>query len=288
MAKTKPNFPGFKSLSKRVFVREGEDFGAKQPIPGHPHAVVVYGWGDAPPKHVSKFTDGYRQLYPHAKQIAVLSPIGQGFFDHVSKRTEDMMPVVNELFPQDRASSSDSILLHCLSNSGVGNYSCTLNAYRELCNQPMPHVLTVYDSTPGQTKPNWSNLKRWSKAMAMGPAAKFPWPFFITQTFCIGFFIFIHLFDFIAGRESNPKFCERLFFDDKWESKDSTRLFLYGTEDILIPAEHIEEHIARGRRLGYKTESQIFESGHVDHMRKSPETYWETIDNVWKRAITEP
>ncbi|KAM0401214.1 hypothetical protein ACHAQC_001895 [Fusarium culmorum] len=112
MAKTKPNFPGFKSLSKRVFVREGEDFGAKQPIPGHPHAVVVYGWGDAPPKHVSKFTDGYRQLYPHAKQIAVLSPIGQGFFDHVSKRTEDMMPVVNELFPQDRASSSDSILLH--------------------------------------------------------------------------------------------------------------------------------------------------------------------------------
>ncbi|KAL3602171.1 hypothetical protein FPOAC2_06471 [Fusarium poae] len=288
MSKTKQlSFPGFTSLSNRVFVREGQDLEGNQPIPRHPHAVVVYGWGDAPPKHVAKFTDGYRKLYPSAKQIAILSPISQGFFDHVSKRTEDMMPVVNELFPNDRADSSDLILLHCLSNSGVVNYSCTLNAYREAHNAPMPHVLTVYDSTPGQTEPTWSNLKRWSNAMAMGPAAKLPWPFVITQSFCLVFFIFIHLFDFVAGRESSPKFCERLFFDEKWESKNSTRLFLYGKEDILIPAEHIEEYIANGRKVGYKTESQIFESGHVDHMRKSPEKYWETIDSAWKRAMTE-
>jgi hypothetical protein len=289
MSQTKqPSFPDFVTLSERVFVREGEDLGGKQPVPGHPHTVVVYGWGDAPPKHVSKFTQGYRELFPYAKQIAVLSPISQGFFDHVSKRTEDMMPVVNELFPKDRANPSDMILLHCLSNSGVGNYSSTLNAYKELYNAPMPHILTVYDSAPGQTKPTWSNLRRWSKAMAMGPAAKLPWPFFITQSFCIGFFIFIHLFDFVVGRESSPKFCKRLLFDEEWESKDSTRLFIYGKKDILIPAEHIEEHIANGMKLGYKTESQIFESGHVDHMRKNPEKYWETIDHVWKRAMTEP
>ncbi|RGP69106.1 transmembrane 53-b [Fusarium longipes] len=288
MSKSKqPSFPGFTALSNRVFVRQGEDLKGGQPAPGHPRAVVVYGWGDAPPKHVSKFTDGYRKLYPHAKQIAVISPIGKGFFDHVSKRTEDMLPVVNEIFPKDQANSSDSILFHCLSNSGVVNYSATLNAYKELRNEPMPHVLTVYDSTPGQAKPTWSNLKRWSNAMAMGPAAKLPWPFFVTQSIFFGFFIFIQLFDFVTGREPSPEFCERLFFDEKWESKDSTRLFLYGNQDILIPADHIEEYIAYGLSLGYKTESQIFESGHVDHMRKSPERYWETIDNVWRRALSE-
>ncbi|KAJ4126959.1 hypothetical protein NW768_008580 [Fusarium equiseti] len=281
--KAAPSFPGFEALSQRIFVRHAE---SSQPIPGHPHAIVVFGWGDAPPKHVSKFTDGYRKLFPNAKQIAVLSPIGQGFFDHVSKRTEDMKPIVNELFPNGKDHSNTLILCHVLSNSGAGNYICTLNAYRELYNAPMPHVLAVYDSTPGQSKVTWSNLKRWSNAMAMGPASKLPWPFFITQTLCIGFFIFIHLFDFVVGRESSPKFCHRLFFDDKWMSKDSTRLFMYGKQDILIPAEHIEEHIAEGLRCGYKTESQIFESGHVDHMRRDPERYWRTIDEAWKRAVS--
>lgn len=283
--RTQSEFPGFIALSDRVFVRNGENVPPDQQVTGHPHTVVVYGWGDAPPKHVSKFTDGYRNLFPQSKQIAVLSPIGQGFFDHVSKRTEDMLPVVNELFPKDKANSDDLIIFHCLSNSGVGNYSCTLNAYRELYNEPMPHILTVYDSAPGQTQVTWSNLKRWSNAMAIGPAAKLPWPFVITQSLCIGFFIFIHLFDFVVGRESSPKFCERLFYDEKWESKDSTRLFLYGKEDILIPAEHIEAHIANGVKRGYKSESQIFQSGHVDHMRKNPEKYWETIANTWTQAV---
>jgi hypothetical protein len=279
--KATPSFPGFEALSKRIFVRKAEN---PQAISGHPTAIVVFGWGDAPPKHVSKFTDGYRKLFPNAKQIAVLSPIGQGFFDHVSKRTEDMKPIVNELFANGKDHSHNLIICHVLSNSGAGNYICTLNAYTELYNEPMPHVLAVYDSTPGQSKVTWSNLKRWSNAMAMGPASKLPWPFFVTQTLCIGFFIFIHLFDFVVGRESSPKFCHRLFFDDKWMSKDSTRLFMYGKEDILIPSEHIEEHIAEGLRCGYKTESQIFESGHVDHMRRDPERYWRTIDEAWKRA----
>ncbi|RBR14464.1 uncharacterized protein FIESC28_07700 [Fusarium coffeatum] len=284
MSKTAtPSFSGFEALSNRIFVHHPENF---QTIPHHPHAVVVFGWGDAPPKHVSKFTDGYRKLFPNAKQIAVLSPIAQGFFDHVSKRTEDMKPIVNELFPTDNNHSENLIICHVLSNSGAGNYICTLNAYRELYNESMPHVLAVYDSTPGQSKVTWSNLKRWSNAMAMGPAAKLPWPFFVTQTLCIGFFIFIHLFDFVVGRESSPKFCHRLFFDDKWMSKDSTRLFMYGKKDFLIPAEHIEEHIADGLRCGYKTESQTFESGHVDHMRKDPERYWRAIDEVWQRTIS--
>ncbi|KAM0208757.1 hypothetical protein ACHAPA_005525 [Fusarium lateritium] len=280
-------FPGFKALSNQVFVRRGEELETTKPTAGHPHTVIVYGWGDAPSKHVSKFTDGYQKLYPHARQIAVLSPIYQGFFDSLAQRTRKMLPVINEVFPKDsQGAAPGPILIHCLSNTGIGSYHSTLNAYKELYNKPLPHNLTVYDSTPGTSNLTWPNVKRWSNAMAIGPAAKLPWPFFVTQGFCILFFLFIHLFDFLAGRESSPWFSHRVFYDERWESKDCSRLFLYGKKDILIPWEHIEGHIAESRRIGYVVDSQLFDdSGHVGHMRKHPEMYWEAIRSSWEKAV---
>ncbi|KAF9769310.1 hypothetical protein IL306_013274 [Fusarium sp. DS 682] len=287
MAKT-PNtniFTGFTALSGRIFVRSGEESTGNKPNPGHPRAVIIYGWGDAPPRYVSKFTDGYRQLYPHTKQLAVLSPIYKGFFDHVTQRTQDMLPIIHEIFPNDTEDSSDgSVLFHILSNSGAINYSATLNAYKETYNKPMPHTLTVFDSTPSTSDLTWDNLKRWSHAMAIGTAAKLPWPFFVTQVLCGWFFCMIHLFDYLAGRESAPKFSHRIFNDEQWESKQTTRLFLYGKGDVLIPWQHIEGHMAASREAGYVTEGQLFDSGHVEHMRNDPERYWGAIDESWRKA----
>ncbi|KAF4335014.1 transmembrane 53-B [Fusarium beomiforme] len=278
-------FPGFTPLSDRIFVRNGEESTVSEPNPVHPRAVVIYGWGDAPPRHISKFTDGYRQLYPHAKQLAILSPIYKGFFDNVTQRTRDMFPIIHEVFSKDTKEETDSsVLFHVLSNSGAINYSATLNAYKETYNKPMPHTLTVYDSTPGTSDLTWDNLKRWSHAMAIGLAAKLPLPFFVTQIFCGWFFCMIHLSDYLVGRESAPKFSHRIFNDDRWESKQSARLFLYGKEDILIPWQHIEEHMAASREAGYVTEGQLFDSGHVEHMKKNPVRYWGVIDEFWRRA----
>ncbi|KAI1024806.1 hypothetical protein LB503_007055 [Fusarium chuoi] len=276
-------FPGFSPLSDRVFVRPGETPTGTDPNPEHPRTVVIYGWGDAPPRHISKFTDVYRQLYPHAKQVAVLSPIYKGFVDHVAKRTEAMLPVIHEVFPND--TSDGLVLFHAMSNSGTLNYSATLNAYKETYNRPMPHTLTVYDSTPGSPYLTWDNLKRFSHAMAIGLAAKLHLPFIVTQVLCAWFFVLIHVFDYLAGRESAPKFSHRIFTDEQWESKKSTRLFLYGKGDILIPWQHIEGYMAVSREAGYPSEGQVFESGHVGHMKKDPEKYWGTIQHSWARAI---
>ncbi|KAF4449000.1 Transmembrane protein 53-B [Fusarium austroafricanum] len=280
----KITFPGFTAISERIFVRGGEELNGTALNPSHPHTVVVYGWGDAPPKHVAKFTDGYRQLYPQAKQIAVLSPIYKGFFDPLSQRTEEMMPLVNEVFPKN-VEQDGSVLCHILSNSGAINYSATLNAYKELYNKPMPHTLTVYDSTPGTPNLNWPNLKRWSNAMAIGAAPKLPLPFFVTRTLCGIFFCYIYLSDYLVGKESAPWFSHRIFFNEEWESKQSLRLFIYGKDDIIIPWEHVEGFIAESRKNGYPTEGELFESGHVGHMRKNPDKYWKTIQGTWDKAV---
>lgn len=44
----------------------------------------------------------------------------------------------------------------------------------------LPHQLLIMDSTPGSSDLSWGNVTRWSRAMALGAAAWFPWSFAVT------------------------------------------------------------------------------------------------------------
>ncbi|KAF4967421.1 hypothetical protein FSARC_5034 [Fusarium sarcochroum] len=285
--KARPDkFPGFTALSDRIFIRKGEESADAKPTAGHPRVIIIYGWGDALPKHILKFADGYRQLYPQAKQIAVLAPISKGFLDHVSKRSEEMHPVIHEAFPEGTPDAShNSVLCHVMSNSGCGNYAATLNAYKDLYNRPFPHQLTVWDSGPGDPTFTWENLKCWSNAMAIGTASWFPWPFFVTRCIWGLFLSAIHFHDYVAGREPTPIFSKRVCFDDSFQTKQSLRLFLYGKEDVMIPWQQIEQNVADMRECGFESDAVVFKgSGHVGHMRNDPEKYWASIGEAWAKA----
>ncbi|KAJ3548624.1 hypothetical protein NM208_g918 [Fusarium decemcellulare] len=281
-----PVFPGFTPLSDRIFVRKGEETKGPKP-PSHPRVIVIYGWGDSLPKHILKYAEGFQKLYPHAKQLVVLAPIFQAFLDDISRRSKQMEPIIHEIFPEGSEDAADgSVLFQVMSNTGGVNYAATLNAYRELYGRPMPHVLTVYDSTPGSPVFDWTNLKIWSYAMALGTAAWFPWPFIVTRVLWGMFLCTTHSIDFIMGRETAPKFSKRVFYDKEYETKQASRIFLYSKEDILIPWYQLEQNIADTRAAGYQCDGIMFEgSGHVGHMRMHPEQYWKAIENAWNSAV---
>ncbi|KAM0543810.1 hypothetical protein ACHAPJ_012117 [Fusarium lateritium] len=279
-------FPSFTALSDRVFVRHGEASASAASTVGQPRAIIIYAWGDALPKHVLKFADGYRQLYPQAKQIAVLAPISKGFLDHVDKRSKEMHPVIHEAFPEGTPdASNNSVICHVMSNSGCGNYAATLNAYKDLYNRPLAHQLTVWDSAPGDPTFTWENLKCWSNAMAIGTASWFPWPVFVTRCIWGLFLSAIHFHDYVTGREPTPIFSKRVCLDESYETKQSSRLFLYGKDDIMIPWQQIEQNIADFRKNGFQSDAVQFQgSGHVGHMRENPEKYWGSIEEAWAKA----
>ncbi|PKS05096.1 hypothetical protein jhhlp_008463 [Lomentospora prolificans] len=282
----KPYFPGFTAVSDQIYVRPGDELGEKDVNHG-PRIIILYGWGDGIPKHVSKYTDGFRKLFPHAKQIVVLSPIFRAMRLDVDQRTKNMIPVIKEAFPEGAVDESEnSILFHVMSNTGGINYSATLNAYKEMYGRPLPHRLAVYDSTPGSVVFTWENLKRWSYAMALGTAAWFPWPFGVTQGIWGAFLCANRFVDNMSGRESPPIFSVRILQQEEFKVKSASSLYLYSKEDDLILWKDIEEHMAKSREAGYPGEGVLFEgSGHVGHMRKHPEQYWEAIRVAWEKAI---
>ncbi|KAM0278797.1 hypothetical protein ACHAQH_004988 [Verticillium albo-atrum] len=280
MHKTAP-FPGFTALSEQVFVREATLNDAPRPA-GQPHTVLIYGWGDGTARNVQKYTDGYAVLFPHARQIAILSPIAKAMFNNSAARAMAMTPVVDALGALD-GQGDDAILIEVMSNTGAVNYSATLDGFTARHARPMPHKLLVLDSTPGSPWLTWPSLQRWSRAMTIGTANWFPWPFGVTQ--CIwGSFLTVNvLAGWCVGREAAGAFALRVTDDETFETKDAKRLYLYSKEDDLITSDDVEMYIAESRQKGYQMRAELFDgSGHVGHMRMHPQKYWKSIADAWE------
>ncbi|KAG5655244.1 hypothetical protein KAF25_001997 [Fusarium avenaceum] len=289
-SKKQHEFPGFTAVSGQVFIRDGTELNSK-PLPSkHPRVVIIYAWGDAVPKHVVKYADGLHELFPQAKQIAVLAPIIQALRLSLDQRTENMVPVVKAAFPPEYQDGTDPdedlVLVHVMSSTGGINYTATLNAYKRLFNRPLPHRLSILDSAPGSTSLDRENLQIWSYAMALGTARLFPWPFIVTQCLCGVFICANRCIEYISGRESAPSFSLHAMVNEELKSKTVKKLFLYSKEDELVSWSDIETNIAESRRKGYEVECVLFHgSPHVGHMRQYPDKYWAAIKDTWE-AVT--
>ncbi|CRG83423.1 hypothetical protein PISL3812_00774 [Talaromyces islandicus] len=280
-------YPGFTGLSDQVLFRAAS---TTEKTTHQPRAVIIYGWGDALAKHVVKYADGFQQLFPSANQIVVLSPISRAMWQSSEKRAEHMAHVVKAAFPSEDANTHDegSVLIHMMSNTGAIFYTSTLHAYRAAYNKPLPHRLVVLDSTPGSTDISLATLPRLSRAMTLGTAAWFPWPFLVTQCLWATFLAGNHLLEIITGRDSAPVTSLKTFQNADMEEKSAKRFYLYSKEDQIIFWSDIEKHIAESREQGWQTDAVIFEgSGHVGHMRLHPEKYWNNIKLAWVEASTE-
>lgn len=288
MAPKQPSFPGFTALTDQVFVREGEDLApGTSPSPDHPRVVIVFGWGDASPKHVVKYTDGYRKLFPHARQIAVLSSIRRGMLEDVQQRAAGMRPVVEAAYPPDvrGAADEDAVLIQTMSNMGGINFASTMEAYRQIHDAPMPQRLVVYDSTPGSPFMTWETLGRWSDATAMGLAPYVPLPYVVTKVIAGVLLAAVRGVQNIMGWEPAPIFSNRAMTDERYVTRNVRKLYYYGPDDLIIHHSEIEENIARVAKAGYKLDTVVFEgSGHVGHMRVHPDKYWGGIAATWKEV----
>ena len=311
-----PQIPGYTPLSDQVYIREpaaasdlsfdedDADAAGKKSAPGltphhshpHPDVVILYGWGDGLPKHVAKYAEGFRAIFPRARVVLVLSPISRAMFTDLEQRTDFMVPIVRALFPRGPNANAKAgvtvpprrILVHTMSNTGGVNYAATANAFRRLYGAAMPHQLLVMDSTPGGVVLDRENLVRWSRAMALGVAPWLPWPFFVTQGMFAVFLMISGAAEALRGRESAGKYSRRVTNDTDYEVREARKLYMYSKEDDLIRWEDIELHVAEARQKGWQADVETFRgSGHVGHMRMHTEQYWRAIQNCWEKSMDD-
>ncbi|KAL4786901.1 hypothetical protein BJX76DRAFT_320065, partial [Aspergillus varians] len=263
MATTTSFFPGFTALSDQVFLREGTDTNTNTNTntnPTDPAVIIIFAWGDAQPKNVTKYADGFRTLYPNAKQIAVLSPIYKALWRSMAQRVEAMKPVLDAVFPSSNVDEhTSSVLVHVMSNTGGIAYAATLHAYKDTYGQAMPHRLASLDSTPGSTDLTLANMRRLSLAMALGTAGWFPWPFAVTQGIWAVFLYVVSGVEMVLGRESAGVESVKVLGEPGLCGRDVRRLYLYGKEDRIILWSDVEQNVAEARAGGWKVDCTLFE-----------------------------
>ncbi|CAG1989568.1 unnamed protein product [Fusarium graminearum] len=279
-----PQLAGFNAINANILI--SNDSPENTPS-DHPAAILIYGWGDGQARHVGKYADGYRTLFPHSKQIIILSPISDAMFTGLETRMRAMQVVIdnlNGLLDEKTA----PILVHSMSNTGAISYATTLKAFADKQGRTLPHQLLVLDSTPGNPFWSWERLGKWSHAMAIGTAKFFPWPFVVTKGIW-GFVLTLDvIFKKLIGSEPSGAFALRTVDDITYETLDSKRLYLYSKEDEIISHMDIEGYIAESQQRGYETRQELFDgTNHVGHMREHPEKYWKAIQEAWQWSNDE-
>lgn len=276
---------GYIAVSDQIYVRETPQTDEGEAPAHHPDAVVIYGWGDGLPRHLIKYADGFRVLFPRAKQILVLSPIDKALLTKNERRADGMMPVIDAIFA-DGSAKDAKVLSHVMSNTGGINYIATLDAYTRRFGGAMPNRLVCMDSTPGSSDLTFDNLERWSRAMTLRTAKMFPLPFVATQCLMCTLLVLNGCVQRILLRESSATWGLNIGRDARYVSRDALFLYLYSKEDDLVGHGDVERHAVEARGRGWHTELEMFHgSAHVMHMRQFPEQYWGAVLRAWNRAV---
>ncbi|GCB27327.1 hypothetical protein AAWM_10212 [Aspergillus awamori] len=280
---------GFIPLSDRVYLRNGRRrFKTTGTV--EPTTIIIFGWGDGMPKHVSKYADGFHDLYPSARILVVLSSTLQALSQPVEERIQDMMPVIDTVFPTATGGGKgeERVLLHTMSNTGGIFLAAAFTAYqkRHGADNRFPHKLLICDSTPGGLSLS-RQAGRWSRAMAVGTSKFFPWPFIVTQALWFVLLWVHYILERLRGLEPSGVWADRVMNDESVTTRESSRLYLYSKEDEIIGFEDLEENVAQVKTLGYQAvDLELFEgSPHVGHMKLHPQQYWGKISECWKAAI---
>lgn len=282
-------FPGFTPISDRIFLRNEDSDSLETPEKSstdQPTAIIIYGWGDGTPKNVAKYADGYHKLFPTARILMVISSTFGASYDSLEQRTRAMMPIIDTVFPTP-ADGSERIILQAMSNTGGIYAAATLNAYQQRhgTDKRLPHHLCVSDSTPGSVVFS-TEVGRWSRAMALGSAKYFPWPFIVTEKMWWAFLYAIHFLERAIGREHSGAYSLNAFLNHDMATPRALRLYMYSKADDLIWWEDVEAQAAIAKSKGYTTIMEMFEdSPHVGHMRMHPDQYWGAIERCWKASI---
>lgn len=295
-----PLLKTFTRLSNQVYVQEALPSTSSATSSTDPTTVIIYGWGDALPKHVSKYVVGYRTLFPAARLILIFSPILKALYQTLEARAETMVPVIETIYgPLSSLSGAspdlftrERVLLQVMSNTGGMNCAATLYAFSRATNGNIfPHDLMICDSTPGSTA-FLPNIAPWSRAMTLGAIPRslssIPGLFMATQCLAAIFLASLHGLGWVLGATSAAEYSTAAVNNLTLSDVSANKLYLYSKEDDIIYWEDIEKHAADARSKGWDVSLEVFQgTPHVGHMKAHPQQYWEAISNAWAEAAAK-
>ncbi|KAE8349445.1 hypothetical protein BDV28DRAFT_141230, partial [Aspergillus coremiiformis] len=269
-------FPPFTSLSTRTWISTPE-----KPLPGQ--LIIICTWLGAAPKHITKYTDLYRSVAPHARILLIESEVSILVSSYARQRRliRPAVDIVRETVTETSLSNAPRILLHTFSNGGTNTATQLLITLRETVFQPLPLIGLVLDSTPAKGT-YWKSYN--AMVFSLPPSARIMGCFVVHS-------LLILLYTWIAcGNENPASLMRRTLLDEETitpaERRDPNATnhvcYMYSKADRLTDWRDVWDHAEEAKEKGWKVDRVLFEgTGHCAHMPDHPTRYMEAVKKVW-------
>ncbi|KAK3377093.1 hypothetical protein B0T24DRAFT_648763 [Lasiosphaeria ovina] len=282
---TGPFLPGFLRLAPSIHGNEASaSFASSSSSPPPPpsgtrrppNLVIIFSWTGAIPKHIVKYTEAYKAMYPGTPILLITTAIADLAFHSTKKKIKALAPAIDYLC---------SILLHAFSEGGANKAVCLAQGYqaRRGGTARLPVGAFIFDSTPG-TPRYASNVAAFRRALPRHPVAQavgLPVGAGVLGVTWVLFCVFV-------GYENNLISKTRRALNDAalWDVKDVPRTYLFSEADDLICWRDVEAHGLASAAPGIGVRSLLVRfkaTPHCCHTRgENAEVYWEAVRRTWE------
>lgn len=282
MARNKSPFKDFTALSstgKLHLYTPNTAASTTSSVPSHgsaPELVIISTWMGGLPKHITKYIDAYRKLYPAAMLLIQTNSVADIMMRPnwtQQRRMEPAVDVVRNVHENkpEPENGRGKILLHMFSNGGCQQAIQLAKQYSKATGEQLPVSAMVIDSAPGTG--TWRDGAA-AFLLAFPPHLRWmaqPVVYLALGTLWIWTTVLrlTHPIDWIQDG----------LLDEELFTKSAPRVYLYSKSDELVPWTAVVRAAGDAAFKGWDVETLEFEgTAHVNHMAKDPERYWAAVN----------
>ena len=231
-----------------------------------PRLIVICSWMGAASKHITKYTDGYRQVFPETTILLIQSTLYTFTFGY------DLTPAVELIGSFAKDAGKGPIVLHAYSNGGANNATLLTKHLKENCSL-LAFDKMILDSCPGRAE-----LASGTRAVTLS----LPNQYFVRT---VGWYLVyltlliyklaneaLHIEDAVSRIRRNLNNTE-LF------PQATPRLYLYSQGDAMVDFGDVHDHADEARQSGYKVVGELLfsKAPHCALLNENPERYWDAV-----------
>jgi pimeloyl-ACP methyl ester carboxylesterase len=230
-------------------------------------------------KHISKYTQQYRQQYTDADILVVESGVAEMVYRSNSSQQIRLQPARDVLLSHAskhaQGHSQRQAVLHVFSNGGS---QCAIQLTTALPENVRRQAFSaiIFDSCPG-TATYQRTVQALTLSMPKSPLTKYFGPHILHAVLCL-----LYLALFVTRAEDTITRLRKQLNDHKLFSPDVPRLYIYSKADQLVPYQDVKSHADDAKMKGYRATSEVlFEtSAHCAHAMAHKEQYWQAVGEL--------
>ncbi|KAH6713238.1 hypothetical protein BKA61DRAFT_608770 [Leptodontidium sp. MPI-SDFR-AT-0119] len=275
------HFKAFRNLSPTISLYRPADQvtpKSRSLSPPSPYLIILTPWLSAQPRHIKKYTDAYRTLFPSASILIIRTTVADMVYRPYSAQQADLKMIL-PLLQNSSGSEEPIILLHMFSNAGAHKASQLARAYHTQTKTVFRCEGMVFDSTPGV-----ATHSRIVDAMTVGLPAI---PVLRQLLACLiyGLVALIWLQSLASGGLNLVERARKDLNDLTLVQSRRGRLYVYSVKDKMVGWEDVESHAREAEQNGERVRKERWTgTAHVGHMTNDGERYWGAIKSFWNSS----